>query len=304
MITMKRLIYGSILLAGIIVMAGCLPNEAEELKEEEQRALKKYLENNNITQDPTASGLYFIPITDTAAGASPTIDDIVEFEYTGWLVDGEVFGTTDSAVAKEAEIYYESIVYGPVRLVLKNAIAGLAEGFQLMQEGERAKMIMPSDIAYNGYSMGLIPRYSTLIFDITLHHVITDPEEYEQNLIQAFLDSNNYDVTPTESGLYYIEEVPGDSILIDYGSAVDVYYTGYFLDGRVFDSNMDDKQPLTISYPNEYLIEGWDEGLKLMSKGSKGILIVPYDLAYGENGNNMIGPCMTLVFDIEIEDVR
>jgi FKBP-type peptidyl-prolyl cis-trans isomerase len=301
---MKKIFYGFVLLAGILLFSGCIRNESEELKEEEQRDLKKYLENNNITQEPTASGLYFIPVTDTAIGIYPTIDDVVEFEYTGRLIDGQVFGTTDSAIAKDQDIYYESIVYGPIRLVLSKAILGLAEGFQLMQEGELAKMILPSDIAYDGSSIGLIPRYATLIFDIQLNHIITDPEVYEQNLIEEFLDSNNYDVAPTESGLYYIEKDPGDSVLIKSGNVVDVYYTGYFLDGRVFDSNIDDDYPLSLSIPNDDLIQGWNEGLKLMSKGSKGILIVPYDLAFGENGTSSIGPYMTLVFDMEIDDVR
>jgi FKBP-type peptidyl-prolyl cis-trans isomerase FkpA len=301
---MKKVFFSSIFLAGIILFSGCLRDDSEKLKEEEQASLKKYLKNNNITQQPTASGLYFIPVTDTTVGLSPTIDDVVEFEYTGWLVDGQLFGTTDSATAKEKDIYYESIVYGPVRLILSNAILGLAEGFQLMQEGEIARMILPSDIAYDGNSIGLIPRYSTLIFDIQLLKVISDPEEYEQNLLTEFLDSNNYDVTPTESGLYYIEKDPGDSVLIKNGNVVDLYYKGYFLDGRVFDSNLEDDDPLTTSIPNDYLIKGLNEGLKLMSNGSKGILIIPYDMAYGEYGTSIVGPYMTLVFDIEIKDVR
>ena len=300
---MKKIFYSSVFFTALILFSGCLRNEAEELKEEEQRALNNYLKNNNITQEPTASGLYFIPVTDTA-GLTPTIDDVVEFEFTGRLIDGQVFGTTDSAIAKDQNIYYESIIYGPVRMFVANAILGLQEGLQLMQEGEKARMILPSDIAYNGSSIGLIPRYATLIFDIHLLHVIIDPETYEQNLIVEFLDTNNYDAAPTESGLYYIETEPGDSIMIKDGNVVDVYYIASFLDGRVFDSRIGDEDPLTVSIPNTDLIQGWNEGLKLMSKGSKGILIVPYDLAFGENGTSRIGPYMTLVFDMEIADVR
>jgi FKBP-type peptidyl-prolyl cis-trans isomerase len=300
---MKKLVYISFLLAGVFMFSGCFRDDSEELKEKERHALKKYLNDNNITQEPTASGLYYIPVTDTV-GLSPTFQDIVEFEYTGRLIDGQVFGTTDSVIAKEEDIFYESIVYGPVRLILANAILGLSEGFQLMQEGEKAKFILPSDIAYGGNSIGLIEPYSTLIFDIHLQHVITDPLAYELNLIRDFMDSNNYDVEPTESGLYYIEKVPGDSVMIDYASGVDLYYKGYFLDGRVFDSNLDDDSPLRITIPNDYLIKGWNEGLQLMSKGSEGVLIVPYDMAYGAYGTQIIGPYMTLVFDIKIENVR
>lgn len=300
---MKKLCYSSILLAGVFLFAECFRDNSEELKEEEQRALKKYLADHNITQEPTASGLYFIPVTDTV-GTTPTINDVVEFEYTGTLVTGEVFGTSDSAVAKEADIFYEDIVYGPVRVVLAYTIIGLSEGFQLMQEGEEAILILPSDIAYGGYDLGIIEPYSTLIYDIHLLHVISNPAGYELNLIRNFLDSNNYDVEPTESGLYYIEEVPGDSVLIEYGDMVDLYYRGYFLDGRVFESNFEDDSPIRISIPNDLIPQGWNEGLKLMSKGSEGVLIIPYDLAYGATGTRVIGPYMTLVYDIKIKDVR
>jgi FKBP-type peptidyl-prolyl cis-trans isomerase FkpA len=300
---MKILSYSSILLGLIVLFTGCFRDNSEELKEKEQHALKKYIADHNINQTPTASGLYFIQATDTT-GLSPTIDDVIEFEYTGKLVDGRVFGTTDSALAKEKDIYYKDVVYGPVRLILAYSIAGLQEGFQLMQEGEKATMILPSDIAYGANSIGIIEPYNTLIFDIHLQHVITDPEAYEQTQIRNFLDSNNYDVEPTESGLYYIEQEPGDSVLIKYGDLVDLYYRGYYLDGREFDSNLDDDSPIRIAVPNDMLIAGWNEGLRLMSNGSEGILIVPYDLAYGAAGTSLIGPYMTLVFDIKIENVH
>ena len=299
---MKKVSLISILISGIVLFTGCFPDDAEESRKEEQRALNKYLADNNITQTPTASGLYYIQVTDTT-GLTPTVNDIVEFDYTGKLVDGRVFGTTDSLTAKEGDIFDEDIIYGPVRLILAYSIAGLAEGFQLMQEGEKATMILPSDIAYGGNSIGIIEPYNTLIFDVHLQHVITDPVAYELTLIRNFLDSNNYDVQPTQSGLYYIEHVPGDSVLIS-NDIVDLYYKGYFLDGRKFDSNYDDDNPIRISVPNESLIEGWNEGLQLMSEGAEGTLIVPYDLAYGAMGSNLIGPYMTLVFDIRIVDVR
>ncbi len=300
---MKKIRFFLILVTGIVLFTGCFRDDSEKLKADEQRALDKYIADHHITQTPTSSGLYFIQVTDTV-GAAPTLNSVVEFEYTGRLIDGSVFGTTDNATAKENEMYYENMVYGPVRLILSFAITGLKEGFQLMQEGEKAKMILPSDIAYGGSSIGIIQPYNTLIFDIHLKHVITDPDEYEQNLIWNFLDSNNYEVEPTESGLYYIELVPGNGTLIVPGKTIDIYYRGYFLDGREFDSNFDDATPYRVTIPYEYLIQGWNEGLQLMSKGSEGILIVPYKLAYGATGTQIIGPYMTLVFDIKIEDVR
>ena len=308
---MKRLRFIAIFLTGIVLFTGCFRDDSEKLQEQEQRDLKNYLAEHNITQSPTASGLYIIPETDDTTGLKPTINNVVEFEYTGKLVDGTVFGTTDSAVAKDNDIYYSNVVYGTVRLLLSNSIIGLQEGFQLMHEGEKATLILPSDLAYGGNSIGAIGPYKTLIFDIHLWHVITDPASYEQNLIQNFLDSNNYNVEPTESGLYYIEKVSGNDTLIKEGNYVDMYYKGYFLDGRVFDSNFGEDNPIRILIPNENLIDGWNEGLKLMSKGSEGTLIVPYSMAFGSNGTPdyyvfpwYIGPYMTLIFDIKIVGVH
>jgi FKBP-type peptidyl-prolyl cis-trans isomerase len=219
-------------------------------------------------------------------------------------VDGTIFGTTDSVIAKANDIFYKDVIYGPVRLIVNYAISGLQEGFQLMREGQKATMILPSDLAYGGSSIGVVGPYSTLIFDIQLLHVISDPESYELNLIRNFLDSNDYDVEPTESGLYYIELEPGNDTLIQNYDVVDLYYRGYFLDGREFDSNFGDSSPLRLTVPNDNIIQGWNEGLQLMSEGSEGIIIIPYDLAYGAQGSNIIGPYMTLVFDIRIVNVR
>ena len=280
-------------------MNGCIRDNSEELKENERRLLEQYLLDNGITQEPTASGLYFILLEDTV-GIEPDVTDIVEFEYTGWLVDDKVFGTTYRSVAEEEDIYSSNIVYGPIRLILQDALKGLTEGFQLMEEGEKAMMILPSDLAYGGSTIGIISSYSTLIFTIHLQKVISDPYLHEQTLIKNFMDENGFTGQPTASGLYYFPSVEGEGDLIPSGSRVQVKYKGYFLDGRVFDSNIDSETPLSITIPGELIIEGWNQGIQMMKKGSKGTLIVPYDLAYGAMGSNNISPYMTLVFDMEI----
>lgn len=291
------------LLAGLLLFNGCFRDDSEELKEQEALLLEKYLLDHGITQEPTASGLYFILLEDTV-GISPSVTDVIEFEYTGRLVNNDVFGTTYKDVAEDENIYSPNIIYGPVRLILKNALLGLAEGFQLMEEGEKAMMILPSDLAYGGNNVGIISRYSTLIFTIHLQKVIPDPLAYENTQIKNFMDEKGFNGYPTQSGLYYFPSVEGEGDNVPYGSRVEVKYKGYFLDGRVFDSNLDDESPLSITIPSDFLIQGWNEGIQLMKKGSKGTLIVPYDLAYGATGTDAISPYMTLVFDMEIVDFQ
>jgi FKBP-type peptidyl-prolyl cis-trans isomerase FkpA len=161
---------------------------------------------------------------------------------------------------------------------------------------------MPSSLGYGKNSIGAIPSCASLIFTLHLQRIIPNPYEDEKNAIQNFLAANDYDVDPTESGLYYIEHEAGTGDLIVFGDYVRFYYKGYFLDGRVFDSNYGET-PFGFRVTSENIIAGWNEGVQLMKKGSKGTLIIPFDLAYGSESSNNISPFMTLVFDMEITDV-
>jgi len=300
---MNKIIYICFFVLAILIINGCIPDNSDELKERERTLLAQYLRENNITVEPTASGLYYLPIKE-GVGEPPLVTDLVEFEYTGELIDGTIFGTTDDSLANAMDIYSENIIYGPTRIFVGDAIAGLAEGFQLMKPGGEAKLIIPSDLAYGGNSFGVISRYSTLIITVELQMIIKDPVQYEEDLIRNFLLANGWEETRAkESGLYYIEHVAGTGDFIEDGDQVKVYYKGYFLDGRVFDSNQGDETPYLFRVPGEFDFTGWNEGIIYMKKGSVGTLILPPDLAYGQYGSNTIPPYMTLVFDMEIVDV-
>ena len=298
---MSRSIYIlSLLAVSILILKACA--KEEDCWESEQRPFEQYLRENNITIQPTSSGLYYLPIEE-GVGTEPLYDEIVEFEYTGELINGTVFGTTYDSVATEAGFDNSSIVYGPVRLVVGTALSGLAEGFQLMKAGGKAQFIMPSDLAYGRNSIGSVPSCASLVFTVHLQRIISDPYEDEKNMIQDFMAANGYEVDPTESGLYYIEHVAGTGDLISFGDHVQVFYKGYFLDGRVFDSNYGES-PYGFRVPNEGLMDGWNDGIQLMRKGSKGTLIIPFDEAYGAEGSSNISPFMTLVFDMEVTAVN
>lgn len=80
---------------------------------------------------------------------------------------------------------------------------------------------------------------------------------------------------------------------------VKVDYRGSFIDGRVFDSSYQRGQPLVT--PLNRVLPGWTEILQLMKPGDKWQVFIPHYLAYGELGfQNVIGPNMALVFEIEL----
>jgi len=109
-------------------------------------------------------------------------------------------------------------------------------------------------------------------------------------------------VKTLESGLQYkvIREGTGKKPLAT--DRVKVHYHGTNIKGEVFDSSVERDTP--AEFPLNAVISGWTEGLQLMSVGSKYILYVPYDLAYGEQGRgDKIGPYATLIFEVELLDI-
>lgn len=109
----------------------------------------------------------------------------------------------------------------------------------------------------------------------------------------------------TASGLEYIEVEAGSGTQAEAGKTVSVHYAGKFQDGGVFDSSIPRGEPITFKLGAGNVIKGWDEGIALMKVGGKAQLIIPPALAYGERGaGGVIPPNATLVFDVELVDVK
>ena len=138
-------------------------------KTAEPKAFAKYLEDNKITVKPTASGLYYVEKT-KGKGSKAAKGLKVKVNYTGRLLDGTVFDTSDEAVAKESKIYDQRRTYAPIEFVLGQGqvIPGWDEGLCLMSAGSKGQLIIPSSIGYGAQGAGPIPPYSPLVFDVEL----------------------------------------------------------------------------------------------------------------------------------------
>ena len=107
-------------------------------------------------------------------------------------------------------------------------------------------------------------------------------------------------VTTTASGLQYKVLVEGTGALPTDTTKLQVNYEGKLIDGTVFDSSYERKQPITIDMAHPGVIPGWIEVLKLMPAGSKWEVTIPQELGYGESDQGVIKPFSTLVFTIEV----
>jgi FKBP-type peptidyl-prolyl cis-trans isomerase len=145
---------------------------------------------------------------------------------------------------------------------------------------------------------------SLLAAILVLAAVACDPtskaEKQEKDDIEAYLAQNSsLNFVKQPSGLYYYEVTAGTGISPVAGDSAWVKYTGKFLDGTIFDSNVTTGK--LYNFIVGYNIHGFDEGITLMKVGGKCSLLIPSKLGYGINGKYPYIPGYTpLLFDIEL----
>ncbi|MGM9764466.1 MAG: FKBP-type peptidyl-prolyl cis-trans isomerase [Candidatus Cryptobacteroides sp.] len=116
----------------------------------------------------------------------------------------------------------------------------------------------------------------------------------------AFLSKmeNKAGVTKTESGLLVKVLEEGAETKVGEKDTVIVNYKGTLVDGTQFDANDSTK------FVANQVIKGWTEGLSFLGEGGKAELYIPYELGYGERGTRGIAPKSTLVFEVEVLEIK
>jgi FKBP-type peptidyl-prolyl cis-trans isomerase FkpA len=130
-------------------------------------------------------------------------------------------------------------------------------------------------------------------------------EKEEEESIKQYLRDNNITATPTASGLYYIVNTEGTGAYPVANDSVVVNYIGAFLNGTVFDSNINTK-PIVFAMGTGAVISGFEEGISYMKKGGKATLLLPSRLAYGTYGDYYGGiPGYTpIIFRVELLNIK
>lgn len=263
------LILTSLTLSSNINAQNKVPEAPEDVKAPPANAIK------------SDSGLASKVLQEGSGDKNPAAQDIVTVHYSGWTTDGELF---DSSVRRGE----------PASFPLNRVIKGWTEGLQLMVTGEKRRFWIPAKLAYGENPPPGAPA-GMLVFDVELLDIkeAPKPPPVPEDVAAAPADAEK-----TESGIASRVLKKGDGQVHPKATDnVQVHYSGWTTDGRMFDSSVARGEP--IVFPLNRVIAGWTEGVQLMVEGEKRRLWIPANLAYGDNPPPG-APRGTLVFDVEL----
>jgi peptidylprolyl isomerase len=269
--------------SGFVPPNATLVMEVELLSIRQPPAPEAVAEADYTTTD---SGLQYYDLVE-GEGATAEEGAFVSVNYTIWLQEEQKYVASSD---DRGQPFGFAVGAGQV-------FPGWDEGVSTMKEGGRRQLLIPPDLALGEQGAeGIVPPNSTLIMEVELLSV-------RPPAVLTEVDEADY--TTTESGLKYYDLVEGEGATPETGQTVFVHYTGWLEDGTKFDSSLDRGQPLSFALGTGGVIAGWDEGVATMKVGGKRQLLIPSELAYGEQGSGgVIPPNATLIFEVELLEIR
>jgi FKBP-type peptidyl-prolyl cis-trans isomerase len=271
----------------------------------------------------TDSGLYYQFFTQNPEGAQPKVGDLVDLRIFAAVNDTSIIvGNTENTLqieeSKFAGDFFEALTMmhkGDSASFIVNIDSTFIKWFgQPSLPAEfKSTDVMRFEVRLDDFypESEYAPRLAAKIkkdADARIEKMKADHPEETAAAAQQLADyftKNKINAQPTASGLVYVMTQEGNGEKPEAGQMVQVHYTGRLLDGTLFDSSVERGQPITIPIGMGQVIPGWDEGIMMMSKGEKGVLYIPYYLAYGDRqAGDKIGPFSNLVFDVELIDFQ
>lgn len=249
------------------------------------------------------SGLQFMDDS-LGTGREAKTGDLVSIHFKGWMVPkdtaSELFSDWSADQTKSKLSLGDSKMRNqPIKFILSTGsfIKGSDEGIVGMKAGGIRTMIIPSKLAYGEAGVGFIPPNTDL-------KIVIELLEVKDKGVAKKWDVDSTLFKTTASGLKYAIITQGDGPAVEAGKVVTVHYSGYLLDGTLFDSSVERDEPIQFVVGQGQVIPAWDEGFLLLKKGDKARFVVPPKLGYGEMQLEKIPANSTLIFDTEIIDVK
>jgi len=248
-----------------------------------------------------ASGLKYVD-EKPGEGREAKQDNVVTINYRAWMANDstDIFSDWTSDTTKFAYLVGDSYSKGKaIKFVLGENlfIKGLDEGILGMKTGGIRAVFIPSKLAYGRKGMYPILANSDL-------KVVVELLEVKNKIITKMWDIDPSNLKATENGLKYGIVNEGQGSYPSNGNAVMINYTGYLQDSTKFYSSVEIDEPFEFVVGGKQVIDGLNEGVRLLKKGGKARLILPPSLAYKNISLPQIPANSTLIFDLELLDIK
>ena len=250
-----------VLLLGVLVSCG---NDDKSLTPEEYISLK------NLQATELENGVYIV-VDNPGNDVKPGIQEVVEVSYVGKLTNDLVFDSNTDFKA-----------------LLGDLIPGWSIGLKEIGEGGSCTLIVPYTMGFGTFENGPVPGKSTLVFEIDLKKV------YSSLTVDEYIEEYDLNTTELDKGVQIAIHEAGGDIKPTMDSQVIVDYTGKFTNTLIFD------QGENVAFNLSGVIEGFAIGLLELGEGGTCTLVLPSEVAYGENGSGNIPPNTPLVFEVEM----
>jgi len=206
----------------------------------------------------------------------------------------------------------------PFPLMAQVTPGGLEEGLSLLLPGDSAVFRFQADSLFKKTFHQPVPPFIVKSGNMFLASVrayeLTSEAEIKAKLttkdeaqILAYLKSRKATAKKTPGGTYYLVTRAGAGPLPQPGQTVSVLYRGTILStGAEFDASAKHgNTPFSFTLGRRQVIEGWDQGVAMLPKGSKAVLYIPSALGYGARGAGAdIPPNSVLRFEVEVTDIK
>lgn len=132
-------------------------------------------------------------------------------------------------------------------------------------------------------------------------------DEYEQSVLNHFIENEQINASPSQTGIYRIDIKKGDGKKVEVSDTITVHYEGRFLNGKIFDSTKKRNEPFQFVYGTEWqVVKGLEEAIGEMKQGDHALFIMPSELAFGKKGSSsgIIPAYTSVVFEVELLEVK
>ena len=235
----------------------------------------EYVEQNNLDATKLEGGVYIV-IDEVGDTQRAEAGEVVLVDYRGILANtGETVLEGEDFTA-----------------VFNNLLPGWQIGLKEIGVGGKCTFILPPDLAFGEQEIELIPKKSTMIFEVTLKGI------FSATTVEGYIERNNLSTTVLAEGVHIVILKQGSNKKPTVNSQIRVNYKGKLTNELVFDQGND------VTFNLSGLIEGWKIGLQEIGEGGSCKLIIPSAVGYGSQSSGSIPGNSALVFDIDLISVN